>query len=65
MTPGRDFWQEWVRVLSRELFLIALLIYFHITHASDTLQAALIAGILTLMNSTRFQYPKPPEGGHK
>lgn len=54
----RDFWQEWIRVLSRELILVALLIYFHATHSSDVLQGSLIAGMLALMNSTRFQYPR-------
>jgi hypothetical protein len=51
-----DFLREWFRVLSRELILVILIIYFHVTHASETLQASLIAGLLALMNTTRFQW---------
>jgi len=51
-----EFWKEWVRVLSREIILASLIIYFHVTHASETLQASLIAGLLALMNTTRFQW---------
>ena len=53
-----EFWKEWFRVLSREMMLVGLLVYFHFTHASDILQGSLIAGVLTQMNATRFQYPK-------
>lgn len=53
-----EFWKEWIRVLSREILLILLIIYFHVTGASEVLQGSLIAGLLAIMNSTRFQYPK-------
>lgn len=62
-----DFWKEWIRVLSREILLIFLIVYFHVTHASEVLQGSLIAGLLAMMNTTRFQWStkKPGENDER
>ena len=57
-----DFWKEWVRVLSRELLLIFLIVYFHVTGASEVLQGSLVAGLLAMMNTTRFQWSSKKPG---
>lgn len=57
-----DFWKEWIRVLSRELLLILLIIYFHVTKASEVLQGSLVAGLLAMMNTTRFQWSAKKSG---
>ncbi len=50
----RTFWQEFWRVETDKVFLLALIVFLHFVHAADTLQAAAIGGLIMSIQGQRY-----------
>jgi len=51
---SRSFWQEFLRVQTDKLLLVALLLVLHYWGQSGEMQAAVIGGLIGVIQSQRF-----------
>lgn len=60
ISPKDDphFWREFFRVQTDKLLLIGLIVFLHLTHADERLQAAAVGGLVVLVQQQRFNWHK-------
>lgn len=51
----REFWLEFVRVETDRFLLIGLIVFLHFVHASDTLQATALGGLVMTIQAQRYK----------
>jgi hypothetical protein len=57
-----EYWKEFFRVQSDKLLIAAILVFFHLRGAPELIQTMALGGLLTLINSQRFNLNKPSGG---
>jgi len=50
----RNFWQEFLRVQTDKILLCALFLIMHYWHVSGEMQAAVMGGLIGVIQSQRF-----------